>query len=147
MSMLALAFLTEPQLQEGTSAWGQLSRTRQRHDHHIAVGAADLIALTAREIRRLLLSAPSHAAPMAIARTGHVGAATSTPAPENPSYQRRNSYISACGCSTSSGCHVDRLRGRGVCSSRPCWLAGRDQLGALERQQNEEAIRSRLGRS
>jgi len=44
-------------------------------------------------------------------------------------------------------CHVDRLRGRGVCTSRPCWLAGRDQLGALERRQIEETIRSRLGRS
>ena len=48
-----------PQLKGGTSACGQLSRTRQQHDHH---HATRLIALTAGEIRRLLATAtqPRH---------------------------------------------------------------------------------------
>jgi hypothetical protein len=81
--MHALAFLTVTAAERGTSAYGQLSRTRQRHDQHVAAGAADLIALTAAEIRRLLASAPCHAALMTITRTGHAGAATTRRA-ENP---------------------------------------------------------------
>jgi hypothetical protein len=43
-----------PPLKGGTPGCGQLCRTRPLQDHHDPAGAADLIALTAGEIRRLL---------------------------------------------------------------------------------------------
>jgi hypothetical protein len=119
--MHALAFLTVTAAERGTSAYGQLSRTRQRHDQHVAAGAADLIALTAAEIRRLRASAPGHAAPMTITCTGHAGAVTTRPAPENPTTSDEQ-HISACGCRTRSGCHstdcVDAVCAR---QGHACW--------------------------
>jgi hypothetical protein len=60
--MLALAFLTSPPLKGGTGTCGQVPAARQRRDHHGTAGAAELIALTAGEIGRLLATATQPAA-------------------------------------------------------------------------------------